>query len=391
MNIIDLLIVLMALSAVIRGRELGFARQLGSTVGFIAGIFLGVALQPFMATLVTDQISRSFISLFTIIGTAFLLLGIGEYIGIRLKTAFHNTRFNAVDGWFGSLIGTGTLLIAVWLGAAILNIMPFPAAQQQIRDSQIISRLNQSLPPSDTVISNLGNLLTPNDFPRVFIGTEPAPRGNTTIPGVENNLQQAVNVAKESVVKIEGIGCGGIVEGSGFVINGDLVITNAHVVAGVARPFIRDANGQHTATPVWFDPDLDFAIVRADNLSGGPLLINPNLVDNNTRGAVLGYPGGGPLTAGGAGIVDHFSARGRDIYNQSISTRQIYSLAARVVPGNSGGPVIAADGRIIGVVFAQSTTNNNIGYALSTPQLLSAINQAQAQNRTVSTGQCAQG
>jgi S1-C subfamily serine protease len=141
---------------------------------------------------------------------------------------------------------------------------------------------------------------------------------------------------------------------------------------------------------VWFDPELDFAIVRVSNLAGQPLLIKNDLESNGTRGAVLGYPGGGPLTAGGAEVLDHFTARGRDIYNRNLTQRQIYSIAAKVIPGNSGGPLIAEDGTVIGIVFAESTVYDNVGYALTTAQTASAINQAQAQNRAVPNGTCAQ-
>lgn len=390
MNVVDFLIVVMAISAIIRGRELGLLRQTGSTIGFIAGLFLGVFIQPYTSNLVDDPLARSLVALFTILGSAFLLLGIGEYIGVHMKGKFTSKHFHAVDGWLGSVIGTATLLLAVWLGSAIVSTMPFTGAGPYIQGSWIISHLNKSLPPTTTVIANLSNLIDPNGFPRVFTGSEPSMPENTTIPGISPELQQAIDRSKPSIVKMEGLGCGGVVEGTGFVIDSDLIITNAHVIAGVAQPYVRDANGQHSATPIWFDPELDFAIVRADNLAGGALLLNNSIVPKNTQGVILGYPGGGALTAGGAGVIDHFTARGWDIYNKKTSNRNVYSLAAKVIPGNSGGPLIAADGSVIGVIFAQSTSYQDVGYALSIPQLTSAINQAQAQYRPVSTGECAQ-
>ncbi|HSH55330.1 MAG TPA: MarP family serine protease, partial [Candidatus Limnocylindrales bacterium] len=346
-------------------------------------------LQPYTTTLADAQLDRAVIALVTVLGSAFALLAIGEFLGIRLKGKFLNNPFNKVDGWLGSVVGVGTLLIAVWLGSAIVSTMPLPSTREQIRESRILSGLNSNLPSTTAVISNLSSLIEPNNFPQVFTGREPALPANTTVPGIGADVQQAIDRSKASIVKFEGLGCGGVVQGTGFVIDSDLIITNAHVIAGVNQPYVRDANGQHTATPVWFDPELDFAIVRADNLAGGPLLIARDLVDPGTRGAVIGYPGGGALTAGGASVLDRFTARGRDIYNRRVSDRDVYSLAARVIPGNSGGPVIAADGTVIGVIFAQSTTHQNVGYALTMPQLAGAINQAQIQNRAVSTGPCA--
>jgi len=105
--------------------------------------------------------------------------------------------------------------------------------------------------------------------------------------------------------------------------------------------------------------------------------------------AVLGYPGGGALKAGGAKILDEFTARGRDIYGQGTTERDIYSLAATVIPGNSGGPLVAPDGSVIGVIFAQSTAYDNVGYALSSPQIANVLAQAQAQNQAVNNTACA--
>jgi S1-C subfamily serine protease len=390
MNLLDIIIIVFVILALYRGFELGLTRQLFSTVGFISGLLLGSYLQRFTVELGDTPVSRSLIALMTTLGLAFLFLAIGEQLGARLKSRVQQWKIDKVDGWFGSVLGALTLLFAVWLSAAIMLTLPLQDTQAQIRGSQIISRLNQNLPSATSVLSGLGHLINPNGFPQVFTGNEPALEGRTTVPGISPQLQQAIDASKASVVKFEGLGCGGVVEGSGFVIDSNLVATNAHVVAGVSKLYVRDAAGQHTATVVWFDPDLDFAIVRADNLAGRPLLINNAKQPSGTRSAILGYPGGGALTAGGAEILDHFTARGRDIYNRSLTERQVYSLAAKVIPGNSGGPLIGEDGRVTGIIFAQSTVYETVGYALSTQQTAAAINQAQVQNRAVSNGVCAE-
>lgn len=389
MNFLDIIIIVLAFSALYRGYELGLTRQLFSSAGFILGLLLGSYLQRYTVEFGETSLTRSLIALMTTLGLAFLFLGIGEQVGARLKTKVQKLKIDRLDGWFGSAVGVLTMLVAVWLSAAILLTFPLQDTQAQIRNSRIISTLNNSLPPATSVLSNLGNLINPNGFPQVFTGNEPALEGDTTIPGISAELQSAIDTTKDSVVKLEGLGCGGIVEGTGFVIDSDLIATNAHVVAGVRQLYVRDSAGQHSASVVWFDPELDFAIVKADNLAGDPLLINYDTIPAGTQGAVLGYPGGGPLTAGGAEVIDRFNARGRDIYGQGISMRNVYSLAAKVIPGNSGGPVIADDGSVIGVIFAQSTSYQNVGYALTTPQIENAIEQARIQNRTVDNGYCA--
>ncbi len=389
MNILDVIIIILLVSALYRGYELGFARQIFSTAGFIVGLLLGSFLQRYTVQLGDTPLTKALISLMTTLGFAFFLLAVGEHIGLRLKTKVTALKIDKLDGWLGSAIGGATLLLAVWLSAAILLTLPFPNTQEQIRGSAVVSTLNRSLPPATTLLTNLGHIISPNGFPQVFTGDEPSLQGDTTVPGISPAMQAAIDRDKNSVVKFEGLGCGGVVEGSGFVIGSDLVATNAHVVAGVNKLYVRDINGQHTATVVWFDPELDFAVVRTNSLAGAPLVIDNDTLPEGTKGAILGYPGGGPLTAGGAQIIDRFTARGKDIYNDKVTQRDVYSLAAKVIPGNSGGPVIGEDGRVIGIVFAQSTVYETVGYALTTAQTEAAIDQAQAQNRAVSNGTCA--
>ncbi len=391
MNALDIAIVIMVFSSLFRGFEIGLTRQLFSTTSFIGGLFLGAWLQQFTVNLAHIAISRSMITILTTLGTAFVCLSLGELVGSHIKARLPQRQFlHKFDGYFGSVVAATTLLGVVWLSAAILDTFPSVTLQAEIRGSRIISQLDRNLPPAPKLIASLGRLIDPNGFPQVFAGNEPARQGNTTVPGISPKLQQAINTAKASTVQLEGLGCGGVVDGSGFIIGNDLVITNAHVIAGVSKPYVKDANGQHSATAIWFDPKLDFAVVRAQNLAGPPLLLSNSVVPSGTLAAILGYPGGGPLTAGGAEVIDEFTARGRDIYGGGITKRDVYSLAAKVIPGNSGGPVIGADSTVIGIVFAQSTTYENVGYALTTPQLTGAISQAQAQGRAVSTGSCAE-
>jgi S1-C subfamily serine protease len=174
------------------------------------------------------------------------------------------------------------------------------------------------------------------------------------------------------------------------VVGSNLVATNAHVVAGISKPYVQDSDGTHGATPVWFDPKLDFAVLRVPNLAGHSLVIANKSAPVGTAAAVVGYPGGGGFKATPAAVSNHFVASGRDIYGRSHTDRDVYELRAKVIPGNSGGPLIAKDGTVIGVIFAESSTYEDVGYALTTGQVTDAINRAVAQNQRVSTGRCAE-
>lgn len=385
--LIDLLVIIFIVSAIFRGREVGFVQQFFATAGFFIGLVVGALVQPKTISLVQGEVSRAVITLVTTLGMAFLFLVIGEITGNIVKTKLRLGRFNKLDNGLGAVLSVVTVLIAVWLSAAVIKTLPFPGLQQEARESRIASALSTHLPYAPSVIADIGRLIDPNGFPQVFTGLEPSPPAQINLPS-SSQLRNAVNKDRASVVKVIGQGCGGVVDGSGFVVGDDMVATNAHVVAGIQRQYVQDSNGNHTATVVWFDPKLDIAILRVQNLAGPPLPLHREAVGKKTPAAILGFPGGGGFIANPAAVLDQFTARGRDIYGRNHTERSIYELGGDVKQGNSGGPLVLADGSVIGIIFARSTSYENVGYALTVDQLSSAIAQANARNATVGTGTC---
>lgn len=387
--LVDLIILILFLAVLFRGKEIGFIRQFCSTAGFIGGLLLGAAvIEPHVIHMAHTPLSRTMLTLVSTLGVGILLLSLGEYIGIVLKTRLQRFKIDLADVILGAIAGGVTLLMTIWLMAPMLVSLPFPGLQNAIRSSVIISSLDAHLPSAPNVIADLNHIINPNGFPTVFSGHEPTPPVNTSLPSL-GSLQYAVTADEASVVKIEGNGCGGVVEGSGFVAADGLVITNAHVVAGVQAPYVLDSNGTHRATPIWFDPNLDIAILSVHDLVGKALTVSSDTASDGTNGAVLGYPGGGPFSVQPATIMDTFEAVGKNIYNEGSTTRNVYELKATVIPGNSGGPVVTADGTVIGVVFAESTTYNQVGYALVTKAVVTALHQAEQQPTPTTTGTCA--
>ncbi len=390
MNIVDLVILLFLVSSMIRGYEIGSVRQIFSTVGFFGGLFLGAWIEPHFTHLAHTALSRSWLALSITCGFALIFLFVGEYVGFIIKTKMIRHEIDKIDRGLGTVVGAVTLLGTVWIIGGILINLPFPSFQSQLKSSSIIRLLNQHLPSAPNVVADLSHVIDPNGFPKVFIGNEPAPLNpNVSLPPL-GSLTAAVTKDEPSVVKILGRGCGGIVEGSGFIVAPNIVATNAHVVAGVAHPYVVDQSGEHLATPIWFDPNLDLSILTTSDLTGKPLSIANSTVKLGTDGAVLGFPGGGNFMADPAVVLDDFSATGRNIYDQGNTNRDVYEIKATVIPGNSGGPLINSNGTVIGIVFAESTTYNQVGYALTTPQVLTEIQQAEARNQATSTGSCAE-
>jgi S1-C subfamily serine protease len=390
MPIVDIIIVLLFITSLLRGIERGLVRQACSTVGLVVGFFLGVMVQAQVVGMADSDAAKAGLSLAIIITMLILATSAAEYAGNTLKHHVRQFRWQGIettDRALGAIVGGVTLLLLCWLIASAISSLPAPGLQRAMKQSAIISQLNETLPTAPDLVSRLGNFIEPNGFPEVFTGLEPAIDTDTPLPSI-GELDAAVQQSRASVVKIEGEGCGQLSIGSGFVADTDLVITNAHVVAGVTKPTVIDGNGRHAAQVIWFDPELDLAILKTTNLAGQPLPIVTAVAGNNTAAAVLGYPGGGAFSANPATILDSFVAEGRDIYNQGKTERQIYSLKADVVAGNSGGPLIDVEGNVIGLIFAESTTYDEVGYALIMDVVASELNQAKARNQVVSTGNC---
>lgn len=392
MNVIDVLIMLFFLSALVRGIEHGLMQQICSTAGLILGILFGVLVQGKIIHLADDPASKALLVLITIL-TAIAIFGtLGDYLGGLLKSRVEQAKIKAlafIDKGAGSIIAGATLLLAVWLGAAIFNSVPMPWLERQLKNSVIVAELNKTLPPAPDIVAKLGHLIDPNSFPNVFTGLEPRIDTSKPLPSI-GELDEAVQKTRASVVKIEGKGCGGISQGSGFVADTNLVITNAHVVAGVEQPYILDGNGRHPAEVLWFDPELDMSVLRTSGLKGAPLPLRADLTASGAPAAVLGYPGGGDFSAHPAVVVDSFKAIGRDIYNQSKTSREVYSLKADIRPGNSGGPLIDKTGNVIGLIFAESTTYDDVGYALTMARVVEGLEQAKNRGTTTLTGSCTQ-
>jgi len=206
-----------------------------------------------------------------------------------------------------------------------------------------------------------------------------------------------IDQEKGSVVKVEGYGCGGELLGSGFVVAPDLVATNAHVVAGIRSPRVLDGYDSYAATPVLFDPKLDFAVLRVNGLTDTPLVLNQSssdtisLIGSHTgdHDVLLSYPGGGTFKAELAVIDDEYYADVYDIYNADAGHRDLYEVAASVIPGSSGGALLQQNGQVAGIVFGYPPNTKDTGFVMPTIDFYDEIQQAKALSVPVSTQSCA--
>jgi len=268
----------------------------------------------------------------------------------------------------------------------------FTSLDAAVNRSDILHSIDGILPQAPSVFGDLQTFLNNQGFPQVFSTLTPPSTPDVSTP-TNAQTRALANSAIFSTVKILGTACDNEQEGSGFVVGKGLVATNAHVVAGESAGNTQVLLGgtAYGATPVLFDPSFDLAVLRTDAPLGRVLSISPGSVPRGTQAAVLGYPENGPLSVGPAGVTAEVTALGRDIYNNSSVTRGVYALDANVLPGNSGGPLVGPGGQVIGVVFSRSTVYQSVGYALTSPGVLSRVQAAQSHQTPVGTGQCISG
>ena len=387
-DLLDFLILALAAVAAIHGYQRGAALQLASYTGLLLGLLLGALLAPRLAEPVSSPAGQAAVALgvlllFTAVGDA-----AGWYVGSRIWAIARRSSFSAVDAVAGSIVAVIGMLLATWFIGLNLANGPSPVLSREIRQSYILRRLDGALPRPPSLLAQVRGFLNTFGFPEVFADLPPAPAGPVRGP-TEGQTAEAAGFAQESTVRIVGQACEALQEGSGFVGSTNYVVTNAHVVAGMSNPQVQVQNGgSQSSTIVLFDPALDVAILRVEAPPGPPLPLDDDIQERGEPGAVLGYPGGGGLTIRPAAIRRGLHPPGRDIYGSSIVFRDVYELQVEVRPGNSGGPFVLTDGEVAGMVFAASTTDAHVGYALTSREVLPLLRQAEGRTQPVSSGDC---
>lgn len=388
MNLLDVAVLVWAGFAAFSGYRRGAALQLTEYVGLLLGLLVGAVVAPSIARLFSSSLQQATIALVILLSFAALGEAAGWLLGRRVWAFARRSALRPLDSAGGSLVSVVAVLLVTWfVGYSLVN-GPLPSLSEQIRTSRIVRTLNEVLPRPPSVLAEVRGFLNRFGFPEVFADLPPAPAGPVKNPS-DPTVREIQRRHQDSLVRVVGQACGAIQSGSGFVAAEHYVVTNAHVVAGVSRPEIQSSRGADAATPVLFDPKLDVAILYVAESPGPVLALDPQDVMRGADGAILGYPGGGPLVSSPSAVRRELNAVGRDIYGSDIVTRPIYELQAAVRPGDSGGPFILRSGQVAGVMFAASTTDPGVGYALTSPQVLDELHTAQGRTGAVSTSDCA--
>ncbi len=390
-NLIDVLIVVAALVGLANGYRRGFWLSLAQYLGLLIGVMLGAA----SARYVLDYLAINNASARPLGAVLVLVIGgsLGSSIGFAvgepirrkiLRTGIHTST----DSVAGAALSAFAVLVMCWFLGLSFSRGPSPEIAQQIQRSTVLHALDTFAPRPPPFLASVQQVLAGVQFPPVFAGLEPTLPGALPIPATVDS--PGINRTAQNVVKVSSVGCGGIVTGSAFPVGKGYVVPNAHVVSGTTSHNIQKADGTSMhATVVFFDPERDVAVLYAPGFTATGVTFGSG--QRGTQGAVIGYPGGGVERTVPAVVDGSVQAQGRDIYNENLVTRQIFVLQASVRPGNSGGPLVDTQGRVLGMVFATSASDPNQAYALTDDEISSDIRDAQANPtpRDTSRYQCA--
>lgn len=388
LTILDIVLILILLAYLVGGLRKGFLVTLGGIVGFVLGAIAAFLSVPFVSMWVPDPGWR----LTAIIAVAVLLVILGHAMGsgigraIRRRLDFPPVR--PVDRLLGGAANVAVAALVMSMLAFSISALGVPFVSQQIASSKVIQTIDSLTPaPVKSWLAQARSIAVQDGIPQVIDGVAPADPVPVPDAGADT---AALNEAAESVVKIAGTAfqCGQNQTGSGFVIAPDRVMTNAHVVASVNEPVVEIPDGRVLpGRVVHFDPVHDIAVLAVEGLDMRPLPLGEELADG-TLAAFQGYPAGGPFQSQPATVQGLSTVLVQNIYGADPEELEVYTLAADVEQGNSGGPLLDQDGRIAGLVFAKATDDVPVGYALSLDEIRPVIDNAMVYQETVSAGQC---
>lgn len=385
---LDIVLLLSFVAFLVSGLRKGFFVTLGGVAGLIAGGVAGFYAIPF----VSGWVSTASWRVFWVIATAVVLVILGHSIGVaignRIRLMLNFPVIKTFDRLLGGIVNLAVAALVISAIAFSAATMGLPFLSQQIASSQVITTIRDATPdPVSSAMAKARSVVMGQSIPDIIEPFAPVPE-STPSPAGPNSA--ATRSMSDSVVKITGtaFACGVNQTGSGFVAAPDRILTNAHVVAGISEPVVNTRDGRALpARVVHFDASHDLAVLAVEDLGLEPVAVGEDLSIGD-RATFMGFPAGGPFQAKGAVVQSLRAVSVQNIYGADASPLQIYQLGADVQQGNSGGPLLDDEGRLVGVVFAKAKGDTPVGYALSLKVVGPVIEDASGYTDAVSTGAC---
>lgn len=392
---LDLVLVGFATLAVAIGWRAGLLRGGGAFLGMIVGIIIGVTLVPgLISALNVNAVPGYIITAASVVILAAMGNALGSWAGQVFRGLLKWRPAQWLDHSIGAVLGLFGFILVAWILIALLAFLPTNTVSTDLANSRVLASLNARMPePVRFGLDQAESALQSATLPVIsgggfFLPTDPAPP-----PTINTVLTPEVEAVLDSVVRVSGNkpSCSTGATGSGYVSTPEHVTTNAHVVAGMTSPRITLRNGKtYRAEVVALEADIDVAVLYVPGLPLSPIPTSTESAPG-TVGTVAGYPGGGELTLVGGSVVSEISNRqaiGTDIYGNGGVGRNVLVLSTQVVPGNSGGPFLGTDGRVLGLIFAQALEDPTVGYALTATQFRETSRAYGDATTPINTGAC---
>lgn len=392
MNFVDWVLIGAVIVFALAGWQRGFVAGLLSFAGFLGGGLAAAFLLPSVldALVETDWLRVLLLGL-GVLTCALLGQFAASVLGERIRGTLTWRPVRFLDNAAGAGLNVLALAVITWIIASAVAFLPVTLVSQQITESKVLVALDSLVPvPARNAFGDLRALVGTTQVPRIFSGL-----AQITGPDVDPPSPASVTVeidrARDSIVQVTGDtpACNASVSGSGFVAAPERVVTNAHVVAGVDRPTVRvrQSDPGYPATVVYFDPATDVAVLQVPGLASEPLPLATQTARSGDAAVIAGFPQSGPYRVEPARIRTQVTALGDDIYGDAGVEREVYAVRGTVLPGNSGGPLLKPDGRVLGMVFGTDETVADTGYALTADEVAEAL-AAAANSGPVGTGSC---
>ncbi len=390
---LDAVLVILLLLFAVTGYRQGFIVGVFSFVGFIGGGIVAALTAP---GLIQDWVADPGRQALLAIAVVFLSAALGQFLASYLGTMVRNRvtwdSARVVDALGGAVVsGISVLLVAWFIGSTVAN-SALPYVSQQVKESRILQSVDALMPDAaHQGFSTFRRVVDQSAFPQVFSGLGTGELAEVEPPDPDVLTTPELIESSRSVVKVLGTApsCQRRVEGTGFAYGQDRIMTNAHVVAGVTedlRVVTRDGH-QLEATLVLFDAQQDLAVLHVPGMDLEPLDFNTEAAQGDDA-VVAGFPRNSGFTAVPARVRAKQTAQGSDFYHAQQVSREIYQVRAVVRPGNSGGPLLAPDGTVYGVVFAAATNEDETGYVLTADEVAANAEEGLTATAEVSSQTC---
>ena len=370
---LDLVLIAAAVVITLGGLRTGLLARVAAWAGLVLGLVLSARTVPYVLSLAdaAGLPARTFVAVLTLSLTVLLASTLLQVASAPLRKLLTLGPLSLLDRALGAVASLIMFTLVVWL------VMPSAAAvpgrvSSEVRSSAVLGVLDSATPTQPDLGRTIRTLLGGDRFPDVFASLAPTPEPSAP-PASVGIAPDVLDLAVRATTAVRSVGCGRAYSGSGFAVDDEHVVTNAHVVAGAREVDLLTNDGRGVAaTVVVLDAGRDLALLHAPGHGLRPLDLAEASVGDVA--AVIGYPGGQLEPRVAAVLIDRsVTGVGRDIYGRGPTERSLHFLAAELRSGDSGAPVIDTDGRAVGVVFAVSPDVPTVAYALTVSELRAVL------------------